>query len=256
MWGDCFLSTNCNSIVGWLESVWFRDIITDCAAAFYWIYIGLCPTCQNITIVPKHYLWGVWVECFRPCYLNRWFCKFWIYSSKYYRPLKSWSALCGGFGGDCFLSVNCNSIAGWSGCVCGSFWKGGQVSGEKGGELVKKEGTWIENYLIRTPEKMSGSSKTPNSWTWSPKHVASYTHWQSQSLKLLSLKFSTKSKIGQLKMSSFKNAQDEWKWMWFDHGKASSASCYIYAICHRTSNFFFTEFWPQIRRQSASETTG
>ena len=143
MWGDCFLSTNCNSIVGWLESVWFRDIITDCAAAFYWIYIGLCPTCQNITIVPKHYLWGVWVECFRPCYLNRWFCKFWIYSSKYYRPLRSWSALCGGFGGDCFLSVNCNSIAGWSGCVCvwillkgrtGQWWKR-RWAGEKGGHL-------------------------------------------------------------------------------------------------------------------------
>ena len=27
------------------------------------------------------------------CYLNLWFCKFWIYFSKYYRPLRSWSEL-------------------------------------------------------------------------------------------------------------------------------------------------------------------
>ena len=30
---------------------------------------------------------------FRSCYLNQLFCKFWIYFSKYYRPLGSWSAL-------------------------------------------------------------------------------------------------------------------------------------------------------------------
>ena len=37
------------------------------------------------------------LNVFSSCYLNQLFCKFWIYFSKYYRPLGSWSALVTGF---------------------------------------------------------------------------------------------------------------------------------------------------------------
>ena len=46
---------------------------------------------QNTATVRHYNLFVDCVECFRSCFF--WFYKFWIYFSKYYRPLGSWSAL-------------------------------------------------------------------------------------------------------------------------------------------------------------------
>ena len=59
---------------GYSASLTFTNKRQSCTLCKYTVYNTLC-----------------WM--FEVRYLNRWFCKFWIYFSKYYRPRGSWSAL-------------------------------------------------------------------------------------------------------------------------------------------------------------------
>ena len=77
-WQFCW--PKCNDDAG--EAGHFQKLVFDRLRHFI--------ICIEISLTRTDF--GIVLNVFSSCYLNRWFCKFWIYFSKYYQPLGSWSA--------------------------------------------------------------------------------------------------------------------------------------------------------------------
>ena len=76
--------TNCNDDETVLETM-MKVVIPNLYGMPWWHVTMIAMIIKLLMMIV--------LNVFRSCYLNKLFCKFWIYFSKYYRPLGSWSAL-------------------------------------------------------------------------------------------------------------------------------------------------------------------